>query len=187
MLSKRVMDVIFFYDFQVCYIISVDYKGIIETLRKLCYRFFQQDKKEQFTIPWIKWQLQVRTNREGAWGLKILSSFSIIGCKIVWRLIYGSELYKSVTWRKYIYVVEDWKRKSKKNTLDVSVFWGALTFASPPIEKFLAYKIGDVLYLRLGTRNSIGSGNSCILLYHMIHRLRCFGYTNKIIWYIYST
>jgi hypothetical protein len=45
-------------------------KGILEKIRKICFRFLWSGKEGQESIHWMKWKSIARPKEEGGWDLK---------------------------------------------------------------------------------------------------------------------
>eukprot|EP00253_Pinus_taeda_P017096 PITA_17096 len=63
-------------------------KGVLEKIRRICYRFLWAGSKESSVLPWVAWDKLARPKEWGGWGLKRLPEFSLsLAAKSGWRLI----------------------------------------------------------------------------------------------------
>eukprot|EP00253_Pinus_taeda_P008342 PITA_08342 len=134
-------------------------KGVLEKIRRICYRFLWAGSKESSVLPWVAWDKLARPKEWGGWGLKRLPEFSLsLVAKSGWRLISLENLWTSVVKRKYIDRVslEDWIRSQEKIKMNVSVIRKATVEAFSVIEQGLAWKIGDGRQIRIGRDPWVG-------------------------------
>ena len=67
--------------------------GIIEKIRKLCFKFLWYGNKDSSGLPWSSWKSLACPKSMGGWGLKIPAAFAkSLTAKSVWNLIHGSGL-----------------------------------------------------------------------------------------------
>eukprot|EP00253_Pinus_taeda_P014791 PITA_14791 len=128
-------------------------KGIMEKIRRLCYRFLWAGSNDNSALPWVAWDKIARPKEWGGWGLKRLPEFSLsLAAKSGWRLITLENLWTRVIKRKYIDPVplEDWIRCQEKKSKHSSVIWKATVEAFHVIEQGLAWKVGDGKNVRIG-------------------------------------
>ena len=72
-------------------------KGILERIRRICFRFLWSGKKEDQTTPWVIWKRIVVPKGLGGWGLKDIFLFSkALAAKGGWRLVKSSSLWTRV-------------------------------------------------------------------------------------------
>ena len=64
--------------------------GIIDKIRKLCFKFLWSGNKESVGVPWTSWKSLARPKFMGGWGLKIPAVFAkALAVKSVWNVIQG--------------------------------------------------------------------------------------------------
>ena len=64
--------------------------GIIDKIRKLCFKFLCSGNKDAARLPWTSWKVLVNPKSLGGWGLKIPTLFAkSLATKNVWNLIKG--------------------------------------------------------------------------------------------------
>jgi hypothetical protein len=86
-------------------------KGVLETIRKLCYKFIWYGDQKNKGLVLASWKKLALPKAFGGWGLKNPFLFSkALAAKNVWRLIQGTCLWAQVVRAKYISpnIVEDW-------------------------------------------------------------------------------
>jgi hypothetical protein len=92
-------------------------KGVLEVIRKLCYRYIWSGDNEKRGFSLASWKKLAIPKENGGWGLKNPFLFSkALATKNVWRLIQGIGLWVQVIKSKYIAldIVEEWVRKPIK-------------------------------------------------------------------------
>ena len=68
--------------------------GIIDKIRKLCFKFLWSDNKESSGVPWTSWKSLASPKFMGGWGLKIPDVFAkVLVVKSVWNVIQESDLW----------------------------------------------------------------------------------------------
>ena len=68
--------------------------GIIEKIRKLCFKFLWFGTKDSSCLPWTSWKSLAHTKFLGGWGPKIHVVFAkSLAAKSVWNIIHGSGLW----------------------------------------------------------------------------------------------
>jgi hypothetical protein len=50
-------------------------KGILEKIRRICFKFLWEGSKDQYVFPWVNWEELAAPKILGGWGLK-KTSFS---------------------------------------------------------------------------------------------------------------
>ena len=71
--------------------------GIIERIRKLCFKFLWAGNFDSFGLPWTSWKALARPKFLGGWGLKIPAVFAkALAAKNVWNLINGTGLWVKI-------------------------------------------------------------------------------------------
>jgi hypothetical protein len=107
-------------------------KGVLETIRKLCYKFIWSGDQKKKGLVLASWKKLALPKSIGGWGLKNPFLFSkALATKNVWRLIQGTCLWVQVVRDKYIApnTVEDWIRKSLKQQNNASIIWKVVIYA----------------------------------------------------------
>ena len=78
--------------------------GVIEKIRKLCFRFLWSGHKDSAGLPWTSWKTLACPKFLGGWGLKIPVVFSkALTAKSVWNIIAGSGLWVQIVVHKYVH------------------------------------------------------------------------------------
>lgn len=78
-------------------------KGVLEKIRKKCFKFLLTDKKDNEGIPVVKWKNIAKPKEEGAWVLKNIYFFrKSVATKSLWRVIKHEGLWKQIIMQKYI-------------------------------------------------------------------------------------
>ena len=68
--------------------------GVIEKIRKICFRFLWSRHKDSAGLPWTSWKNLACPKSLGGWGLKIPAVFSkSLAAKSVWNIIASSGLW----------------------------------------------------------------------------------------------
>jgi len=150
-------------------------KGILEKIRRLCFRFLWSGKKVEEVTPWARWKKIAISKGLGGWGLKNIFLFSqALAAKGGWRLIKTDSLWTRVIKHKYLtnISIEDWIRSPRKSHKGGSVIWKAVVKAFPLIESNLAWAVGNGEKLKIGKDPWIGSELHHVLPGHVIHSLR---------------
>jgi hypothetical protein len=63
-------------------------KGVLETIRKKCFKFLWYRKIENEEICLVKWKNIAKPKEEGGWGLKNIHFFgNSLAAKSLWRVI----------------------------------------------------------------------------------------------------
>jgi hypothetical protein len=81
------------------------------------FQIFMGWLKDQFVMPWVKWESLAMPKMLGGWGLKNIFLFSkALVTKSNWRLITSESLWTKVVTQKYIHPdsVEEWIRHPTK-------------------------------------------------------------------------
>ena len=72
-------------------------KGILERIRRVCFRFLWSGKKEVQVTPWVNWKRIAVPKGLGGWGLKDIFLFSkALAAKGGWRLVHSNSLWTRV-------------------------------------------------------------------------------------------
>ena len=69
--------------------------GIIEKIRKLCFKFLWSSSCGSSSgLPWTSWKVLENPKSMSGWGLKVHALFSkALDAKSVWNIIHGSGLW----------------------------------------------------------------------------------------------
>ena len=135
-------------------------KGILERIRKICFRFLWSGKKEEQTTPWVNWKRIAKPKGLGGWGLKDIFLFSkALAAKGGWRLVKTSSLWTRVIKKKYIphESLIDWIRNPRKTHSGGSVIWKAIVNSFSLIENSLAWDVGNGENFLIGKDPWMGS------------------------------
>jgi hypothetical protein len=106
-LVKSVLEVILVYWMSLSWIPI----GILEKIRRICFKFLWVRTKDSFVLPWVSWEKLAVPKSLGGWGLKnIFLLFKSLGCKAGWTLVKTESIWTSVIIHKYIFpnTVEEW-------------------------------------------------------------------------------
>jgi len=150
-------------------------KGILESYRKVCFRFLWSGKKESQVTPWVRWEKIAQPKEKGGWGLKNIFLFSkALAAKAGWRLLATPSLWQKVMIQKYIAPesVESWIRNPIKNKRGISVIWKAILNSFPIISNKLAWKIGSGEKVRIGVDPWQGGAQRYILPLRIVEALK---------------
>ena len=135
-------------------------KGILERIRKVCFRFLWSGKKVEQTTPWISWKRIAVPKCFGGWGLKDIFLFSkALATKGGWRMVKTDSLWTRVIKQKYLFgeSITDWIRNPRKSHLGGSVIWKAIVKSFHLIETNLAWDVGNGESLLIGRDPWMGS------------------------------
>jgi len=159
--------------------------GILEKIRRLCFRYLWSGKSENQVTPWVGWKKIAIPKGLGGWGLKNIFHFAkALAAKGGWRIIKADNLWTRVIRHKYLShgSVEDWVRNPRKSHRGGSVIWKALVKAFPLIESNLAWAVGNGEKFQVGKDPWMGSALQHILPAHVIRALRQRGikYLNQL-------
>ena len=114
--------------------------GIIEKIRKLCFKFLWSGHKDSAGLPWTSSKTLACPKFLGGWGLKIPVVFAkALAAKHIWNIIHGSGLWVKIAIQKYIHLMNilDWIRSSAKKQKNISICWKAVIWAFDLIGNFL--------------------------------------------------
>ena len=68
--------------------------GIIEKIRRLCFKFLWAGNSDSFGLPWTSWKTLACPKFLGGWGMKIPIVFAkALAAKNVWNLLHGMGLW----------------------------------------------------------------------------------------------
>eukprot|EP00253_Pinus_taeda_P030772 PITA_30772 len=154
-------------------------KGVLEKIRRLCFRFLWAGSKENSFLPWVAWDKLARPKDWGGWGIKRFPEFSLsLAEKSGWRLITMETLWTRVVKRKYIDPIpmEDWIRSQEKKMKHSSVIWKATVEAFSVIEQGLAWKVGDGRHVRIGRDPWVGCNENFALSPGLLRHLDSKGF-----------
>ena len=93
-------------------------KGILESIRRICFRFLWSGKKDEQVTPWVNWKRIVVPKGLGGWGLKNIFLFTkALAAKGGWRLVKTTSLWTRVIKQKYLpeESIEAWIRNPRKS------------------------------------------------------------------------
>ena len=80
--------------------------GILEKIKKLCFKFLWDGNKDSTGLPWTSWKSLACPKFLGGWGLKIPSVFAkALAAKNVWKVINGKGLWVQIVVQIYIYLI----------------------------------------------------------------------------------
>jgi hypothetical protein len=99
-------------------------KGILENVRRIYFKFLWEETKDQYVLPWVKWESLATPNMLGGWGLNFFFLFSkALAAKSSWRLINTKNLWTKVVIQKYIHpeTVEEWIRSPSKGRSNCTI------------------------------------------------------------------
>lgn len=140
-LVKSVLEAILVYWISIAWIP----RGVLDKIRRICFSFLWQGKKEEHSRPWVKWERVATPKALGGWGLKNIYKFSTaLATKCGWRMISTSSLWTKVIIQKYIAPnsLIDWIRVSQKSCKGGSILWKAIIKSFHLIEEHLAWNVG---------------------------------------------
>ena len=67
--------------------------GIIEKIKKICFKFLWFGNHNSYGLPWTSWKILASPKSLGGWGLKVPVVFAkALAAKNVWNIIHGSGL-----------------------------------------------------------------------------------------------
>ena len=122
--------------------------GIIDKIRKLCFKFLWSGKHNSYGLPWTSWKILANPKSLGGWGLKFPIVFAkALAAKNVWNIIHGTGLWVKIVVQEYIHPLNilEWIRSPDKNKKNISICWKDVLWAFDIIENFLVWKIGMVM------------------------------------------
>ena len=71
--------------------------GIIEKIRKLCFKFLWSGNQKSYGLPWTSWKNLAIPKSMGGWGLKVPVVFAkALAAKNVWNIIHGTRLWVKI-------------------------------------------------------------------------------------------
>jgi hypothetical protein len=69
-------------------------KGILDHMRKKCYRFLWVGRRVEDDIPLVKWDRIAKPKELGGWGLKNMYAFNqALVAKSLWRMLFNKGLW----------------------------------------------------------------------------------------------
>ena len=98
--------------------------GILERIRKICFKFLWFGNGETSGLPWSSWKDLANPKSLGGWGMKIPALFAkSLAAKNVWSLINGIGLWVQIAIQKYISPLSllDWIRSDVKKNNGISI------------------------------------------------------------------
>ena len=155
-------------------------KGILERIRRICFRFLWSGKKEDQTTPWVNWRRIAVPKGLGGWGLKDIFLFSkALAAKGGWRLVKSSSLWMRVIIQKYLpgERLVDWIRNPRKSHTGGSVIWKVIVKSFNLIENNLAWDVGNGESVLIGRDPWLGCTQQHLLPLHVIEALSHVGIT----------
>jgi len=150
-------------------------KGILEIIRRICFKFLWSGKKEDQTTPWVNWKKIAVPKGLGGWGLKNIFLFhKALAAKGGWRLLKSTSLWTRVIKMKYFPEdsIEDWVRNPRKSHQGGSMIWKAVVKTFHIIENKLAWNVGNGLRLLVGRDPWVGCNIDHVLPGYVIEALR---------------
>ena len=149
-------------------------KGILERIRRICFRFLWSGKREDQTTPWVNWKRIAVPKGLGGWGLKDIFLFSkALAAKGGWRLLKSNSLWSRVIKQKYLPNVSllEWIRNPRKTHLGGSVIWKAIVKSFHLNEDNIAWDVGNGESVLIGKDPWLGSTNQHLLPDDIIEEL----------------
>ena len=153
--------------------------GIIEKIRKLCFKFLWSSKQSSYGLPWTSWKLLANPKSLGGWGLKVAVVFAkALATKNVWNIIQGSRLWVKIAYQKYIHPMNiiEWIRSPVKRKKNMSICWKAVLWDFDSIGDFLVWKIGNGTVVHIGLDPWIGCKWRHALPSSMLEKLHLVGF-----------
>jgi hypothetical protein len=154
-------------------------KGILEKIRRLCFRFLWVGQKESFVMPWIKWETLATPKLLGGWGLKNIHNFSkALAAKVGWRLITTESLWTKVVHQKYISPIPCWigSEGQTRRPKFAQLFGNLIKIFSYVISQGLAWRVGRGTKVRIGQDPWPGSNMAHLLPQPVIEALQDKGF-----------
>ena len=101
--------------------------GIIEKIRKLCFKFLWSGSYETTSrLPWASQKVLANPKFLGGWGMKVHALFAkALAAKSVWNIIHGSGLWVQIVIQKYIRPLSllDLTKVKEKKKKGISICW----------------------------------------------------------------
>ena len=152
--------------------------GILERIRKICFKFLWSGNNEASGLPWSSWKVLANPKSLGGWGLKIPALFAkSLAAKSVWNLINGTGLWVQIAIQKYIsrLTLLDWIRVDVKKKKGISICWKAALWSFDLIGQALVWRIGTGTEVRMGIDPWLGCKWRHFLPVSMIDKLHSVG------------
>ena len=133
--------------------------GIIEKIRKICFKFLWSGNQKSFGLPWTYWKNLENPKSLGGWGLKVPAVFAkALVAKNVWNIIHGMDLWVNIAVQKYIHPLNilEWIRTPIKKKTYISICWKAVLWAFDIVGNFLVWNIGNGNVVCIGVDPWIG-------------------------------
>ena len=114
--------------------------GIIEKIRRLCFKFLWTGNSDSSILPWTSWKSLASLKFLGGWELKIPVLFAkALATKNVWNLLHGKGPWVQITIQKYISPLSllDWICVTVKKKRCMSIRWKAVLWSFDLIGNFL--------------------------------------------------
>lgn len=127
-------------------------RGVLEAIRRLCYRFIWSSYKDRKGIPLVSWRELAVPKAHGGWGLNNIVLFSkALGTKSVWWLIQSNGFGHRWS-ERYIApeTVDGWIRYPVKSLNNVSIIWKAVILAFPLVGNWLVWCVGRGTKVQVG-------------------------------------
>jgi hypothetical protein len=136
-------------------------KGVLDKIRRLCFRFLWVGQKFPGGIHLASWKALSLPKELGGWGLKYIRLFtkSLAGHNM-WHLSMGNSLWIRVMNSKYFpnLFVTDWFRTPVKSSKG-SIVWKVLVEAFPLVGSWTMWKVGNGKKVHVGEDPWIGAGD----------------------------
>ena len=148
--------------------------GILEKIRKICFKFLWSCNKDSSSLPWSSWKVLANPKSLGGWGLKNPALFAkSLAAKNVWNLINGSGLWVEIAYQKYIYPLTllDWIRVTVKKKKGISICWKDVLWSFDLIGQALVWKVGSGTEVCIGIDPWLGCKWRHVLPAPMIDQL----------------
>jgi hypothetical protein len=109
-LAKSVLEAIHVYWMSLAWIP----KGILEKLRRICFKFIWSGSHDKHTSPWARWENLARPKSLGGWGLKNIFLFSKYLSENM-----GGDFYLSPTYGKRLYPISTYNLRPWKTGFEI--------------------------------------------------------------------
>ena len=152
--------------------------GIIEKIRRLCFKFLWTGNSDSSGLPWKSWRSLASLTFMGGWGLKIPALFAkALVAKNVWNLLHGTGLWVQIAIQKYISPLSllDWIRVMVRKKRCMPICWKAVLWSFDLIGNFLSWKVGSGINVRIGLDPWVGCKCRHALPFSLVDKLHSVG------------